>query len=92
MEYRLNKIDTDLRQKINDATKEGKVHGTKGIAVSKDKPHEQKEKGNYNLERYKSNKKLTVEAEKVENIEIEAFKDKDDLKNIKKGTLIDTKI
>lgn len=92
MEYRLNKIDTDLRQKINDAAKEGKVHGTKNITINKDKSSEQKDKGSYKLQKYNTNKKLVIEAEKVQNIEVDAFIDNFNTRNIEKGTLIDTKI
>jgi hypothetical protein len=37
MEYRINKIDTDLRQKINEERSEGKVHNKKGININKDR-------------------------------------------------------
>lgn len=92
MEYRLNKIDTDLRQKINDATKEGKVHGAKNIAISKDKPNEQSQKQTYRFKVYDKNKRLVVEAKKVETIEIDAYKDKGDIKKSEKGIFFDTKI
>ena len=43
MEYKLNKIDTELRQLVNDATKEGKVHGNKETyKVNKDKKERNK--------------------------------------------------
>jgi hypothetical protein len=37
MEYRINKIDTDLRQKINEERSEDKIHNKKGININKDK-------------------------------------------------------
>ena len=37
MEYRINKIDPDLRQKINEERNEEKIHNKKGINVNKDK-------------------------------------------------------
>jgi hypothetical protein len=37
MEYRINKIDTDLRRKINEERSEDKIHNKKGINISKDK-------------------------------------------------------
>ena len=46
MEFRLNKIDTDLRQKINDQTREGKVHTKKGISIDKHKYEERREQKN----------------------------------------------
>jgi broad specificity polyphosphatase/5'/3'-nucleotidase SurE len=69
MEYRLNKIDPDLRQKINDAAREGKVHGTKNIAINKDKQQEKKKNKDYKLEQYNKNNKLVVDAVKAESIE-----------------------
>jgi hypothetical protein len=37
MEYRVNKIDTDLRRKINEERSEDKIHNKKGININKDK-------------------------------------------------------
>lgn len=91
MEYRLNKIDTDLRQRINDAAREGKVHGTKNAAVNKDKKEEKKEKKDYKLERYSNSKKLLIDVVKSENIEIEAFKEDTDIQERIKGSYIDIK-
>lgn len=90
MEYRLNKIDTDLRQKINDSTKEGQVHAAQNIAVNKDKK-ENKGKKDLKLQRYNKSKKLIVEAVKADNIEIEAFKENPDRGNETKGNYIDIK-
>lgn len=62
MEFRLNKIDTSLRQKINDATKEGKVHGKSDVKVDKDKNREEKQK--FDLKKYgkQIDNKITVSA------------------------------
>jgi hypothetical protein len=91
MEYRLNKIDTDLRQKINDAAKEGIVHGTKNITINKDKPKEEKKNKNYKLEHYDKNKKLMIYAIKTENVEIDAFKEKVEAEEGSKGIYLDIK-
>ncbi len=91
MEYRLNKIDTDLRQKINDATREGLVHGTKNIAINKDKQREKKERNQNGLKHHNKNKKLFVDALKAENVEIEAFKEKTEAKENVKGMFLDIK-
>ncbi|WP_242845749.1 hypothetical protein [Clostridium novyi] len=43
MEYRLNKVDYELQQLVNDATKEGRVHGNKETyKVDKDKKERNK--------------------------------------------------
>lgn len=36
MEFKLNKIDTDIRKKMQEETKEDKVHSGKAINVNKD--------------------------------------------------------
>lgn len=36
MEFKLNKIDTDIRKKMQEETKDDKVHSGKGINVNKD--------------------------------------------------------
>ena len=36
MEFKLNKIDTDIRKKIDEERKESKVHSGKAINVNKD--------------------------------------------------------
>lgn len=91
MEYRLNKIDTDLRQKVNNITKEGKVHASQNITINKDKREENKEHKNLELKRYNKSKKLAVDAVKVSDIEIEAFKESADITNKDKGKFIDVK-
>ncbi|MBL4938007.1 hypothetical protein JK636_20050 [Clostridium sp. YIM B02515] len=88
MEYILNKIDTDLRQKINDAAKEGLIHGTKNIEINKDK---QKEKKDYNPERYDNHKKIIVDAVKAEKIEIDATNENVEYDEASKGVYLDTK-
>jgi len=87
MEYILNKIDPNLRQKINDASKEGVVHGTKSILINKDK----QQKKDYKLQKYSNEKKLLVDAVKTEKVEIDAFKENTDSKNDSKGIYLDIK-
>lgn len=36
MEFKLNKIDTDIRKKMQEEIKEDKVHSGKGISIKKD--------------------------------------------------------
>jgi hypothetical protein len=85
VEFRLNKIDTDLRQLVNDKTKEGKVHSKDEVLINKDSSYEKREghnnrdrrpKEKFSLEKYSGKtKKIVVEAEKTENIEVEASKE-----------------
>lgn len=88
MEFKLNKIDTDIRRKIEEKTKEDKVHGNDNIRVKKD-ISEEHNKGttdeiklnNDNLKRFitisaykDGNKALVVEGEKLEELSEENSK------------------
>lgn len=90
MEFRLNKIDPDLRQQINEATSEGKVHSKNNISVNKEKNWDNKKNFLYKLEKYKNKKKLMVDAVKTENVEIEAFKE-DSEGELSKGIFLNDK-
>lgn len=93
MEYRINKIDTDLRQRINDITKEGKVHGTKSISINKDAQEQKKKNKEFKkyLSQQRNKDKLLVEAVKSENVEVEAYKEGSDAEDSAKGVFLDTK-
>jgi hypothetical protein len=86
LEFKLNKIDTDIRKKIKEETKEDKVHSGKGINIKKDIKDEktQEEDGSKNSIkegrgkkfitidgiRY-SEKNININAEKIEEINYE---------------------
>lgn len=93
MEFRLNKIDTDLRQRINEVTKEGKVHGTKNISVSNDVNEQKKKKAEFKKYKFqqRNKDKLFVEAVKSENVQVEAYKEGLDTEDSTKGVFLDTK-
>lgn len=94
MEYKLNKIDTELRQRVNEITKEGKVHSKQNILISKDK----KEQNKKNSRDFKSElikydakgKKLTVNAYKTQSSDVEAFRDEDE-EDVSKGIFLDVR-
>ena len=100
MEFKLNKIDTDLRQKINAETSEGKIHTKKGISVNKDKNKDARQDSNkkgtdekFSVSKYTGAKdKFTVETVKVQNIEVQAVREENsnDEKNYK-GSFIDSR-
>ncbi len=47
MEFRLNKVDTDLRDKLKEEIKTDKIHGNNHISIKKDlKEDENKDKNN----------------------------------------------
>lgn len=92
MEYRLNKVDYEIQQIVNDATKEGKVHGNKETyKVNKDKKERNKKSYDEELEKQlakQRKKKILVDAVKVENIKVEAIREKES-KNLTKGRFLD---
>ncbi len=81
MEFKLNKIDTDIRKKMQEEIKEDKVHSGKGMNVTKDLKDEKNEY--INLDEIKeesekkyitidgvkhNNKNISIKVEKVEKI------------------------
>lgn len=75
MEFKLNKIDTELRQKVHDQTKEGKVHSKNSIKIQADKHKESGEKKDFKEfydEEEKKSKKIKVSASKNEKLDVEA--------------------
>ncbi|MBE6064846.1 hypothetical protein [Clostridium cochlearium] len=93
MEFKLNKIDTELRQQVQDSTKEGLIHRKKEIIINKDLQEENKQKFQQSLKKHskKDAKRLSVEAEKVEEVTVEAFMDKDSKKETSRGRFLDIK-
>lgn len=93
MEFKLNKIDTDLRQRVNEITKEGRVHGAKNISISKDVSEDKKKNKDFKqyLSQQKNKDKLLVEAVKSENVQVEAYKEGSEAEDGSKGVFLDTK-
>lgn len=98
MEFRLNKIDTDVRQRIEDQTKEGKVHSKKGISIQKDKKQRQGKNNDFysKMEKNLKDKKNKIKVNAVKysdknNIGIEATKEDKDETFLFRGSMIDTK-
>lgn len=95
MEFKLNKIDTDIRKKMQEERKLTKVHSSKNINVNKELKDEQ---GNYievNNEQQDEKKKrfITIDSIKYcnEKINIEVEKtEKIDILNTR-GQILDTK-
>lgn len=96
MEFKLNKIDTDIRDKIYESTKADKIHGTKeknGIDKLKDYD-EQKEKSNEKQKRRNSEKKyITIDGIKYDSakVNIEAEKIETINEENSKGRILDAK-
>jgi len=92
LEYKLNKIEPETYRIVNDATREGKVHGSKDSSkVNRDK----KEKQQQNTKSFKKElakqtkkKKIFVDAVKIKKIDIDASKAET---NLVQGRFLDTK-
>lgn len=96
MEFKLNKIDTDIREKIYESTKADKIHGRKeenGITKLKDYD-EQKEKNNNKHKRRNLEKKhITIDGIKYDSakVNIEAEKIGTINEENSKGRILDAK-
>lgn len=79
LEFKLNKIDTELRYKVKEQTSEGKIHNNGSLYVNKEKNNKERErekeesnKKPVKLLKY-NDKKIIVGEENI--IEVEAFLD-----------------
>ena len=76
MEFRLNKIEPDVREKVKETTKAGKVHDkTKHEFKVNSENKNDEHRSTYEFSKKK--KKISVEAVKDNKIEIEVFHDGD---------------
>ncbi|NMM61274.1 hypothetical protein HBE96_00870 [Clostridium sp. P21] len=95
MEFRLNKIDPEVRQRVKETTSAGKIHTKSGIAINKDnKKNKNGQDFSSELEKQKDKrkaKKIYVDALKSEEVEVSVYKEeKEDLsKDEIKGYIID---
>jgi hypothetical protein len=65
MDFKLNKVDMELRYKINEERSEDKVHNKKGININKDKNKDEKKE--YPEQKKEGSKEGTNTTETVEN-------------------------
>ncbi|AVQ44420.1 TPA: hypothetical protein ACX96Z_000782 [Clostridium sporogenes] len=98
MEFRLNKIDLEVRDKIKEQTKEGKVHSKQNITINKqEKDNNPRDRSFYEqLKKQRKNKQKNIKVKAVkyikgENLDIEATKEELEGKATIVGTIIDTK-
>lgn len=93
MEYKLNKVDFEIRQRINDSVKEGKIHSKNQLNINKYAHNENKEDKYESSNTNKHKKKVLVEAVKRykgNSIEISVFKNTIEKKDYT-GTFLDIK-
>lgn len=96
MDFKINKIDPELRQRIQDVTKEGVVHNKTNFKTNKDKKRDSNKDNRSFKEELKkfektTKKKILVSAEKIEDIEVTVYRDKKNLKDVQIGSIIDTR-
>lgn len=97
MEYRLNKIDMELRERINEATSEKKIHRKneiQGISNNNEKNHNGEKKKKFVLpdKDFKDNK-ILITAEKNEkiSIDVDAFRDNCNVLDPDRGSFLDVR-
>jgi hypothetical protein len=99
VEFRLNKVDPEVRQRVKETTSANKIHNKREIFVNSDSKDKEKNKqGNFETEliKYKqgkNKKKIMIQATKTEEVEIRAIKEEGQIlsKDDKKGTILDVK-
>ncbi|MBU3190708.1 hypothetical protein K9O30_15210 [Clostridium bowmanii] len=95
MEFKLNKIDVEIRKRVKDTTKSGIIHRKNEITVNKDRnPRDNSssyEDYKYKLSKYKKHHKITVGAYKTNQYDVEVFKEALEKEQKIMGNFIDTK-
>lgn len=84
MEYKLNKIDPEVRRRVNEVTKSGKVHGKNSIKVNEDNKKNKKDFESQLKKQRDKEKKLLVDAV----LEDHTFQDPNE-ENKLLGTILD---
>ncbi|MBS5937354.1 hypothetical protein [Clostridium sp.] len=95
MNFLLNKIDTDIRRKLYEKTKDGKVHRKSTISINKDSEKQKKKffKEYVKEESMKKDKgKITIDVSKVQEPTISLRAEKEeDINLLGRGTFLDVK-
>lgn len=98
MEFRLNKVDPEVRQRVRETTSTNRIHNKREIFVNNDQKKKGKNQGGFysELNKYKSREsknRVMVDATKVEEVKVNAFKDEENnLSGIEtRGSIIDVK-
>ncbi|ALP89495.1 hypothetical protein HMPREF1084_02998 [Clostridium butyricum 60E.3] len=94
MEFKLNKIDTDIRKKIEEERKENKVHSGKAINVNKDFLEENDNNlNNKNEDSHKKKQFIIIDGIKYNKSEIKVNVEKSEKISIQNsvGRILDTK-
>jgi hypothetical protein len=95
VEFKFNKIDTDIRKKMQEKIKDGKVHGNDSVSIKKDIKEDDNNNERTKEEKNKKMKKrfLTIDGIKYTNetldIKVEKLEDLDNENS--RGRILDTK-
>ena len=95
MEFKLNKIDVEIRRRVKDTTKSGVIHRKNSISINKDRNPNDNSR-NYDefkgkISKYKKKNKITVNAYKNTNYDAQGFKETLEKEQNEIGNYIDTK-
>lgn len=95
MEYKIDKIDVEVRQRVNEISSKNRVHGQKEIKKFEFniEDEEQKENKKHSMKKKDSQKKIKIEAQKFneKSIKVEAVKDDNIIVEKEKGCFIDVR-
>lgn len=95
MEFKLNKIDVEIRRRVKDTTKSGVVHRKGEITVNKDRNpknnSETYEEFKGKISKYNKKHKITVGAYKNAQYDVQVFKETLEKEQKIIGNFIDTK-
>lgn len=100
MQYIINKIDTDIRRKVLEKTKDGKIHrkdeASRINEMTDQGDHSDAKSKKKNLEKHFSEvledvKKVTIEAVKLESVEVDAQLNSKEKKIERTGVFLDIK-
>ena len=95
MEFKFNKIDTDIRKKMQEKIKDGKVHGNESVSIKKDIKEDDNKNEGTKEENDKKLKKRFVTIDGIRylketlDIEVEKLEDLDEENS--RGRVLDTK-
>jgi len=94
LEFKLNKIDTDIRKKMQENRKDDKVHSGKAISVKRDlKDDRDKNHNKYEHNQKEEKKFLTIDGikyeEEIVSIQVEKLEKMDEENS--KGRILDAK-
>jgi hypothetical protein len=92
LEFKLNKIDTDIRKNIQEETKEDKIHSGKSINIKKDIKDEKREEMKGNNQEEIKKRYITIDGVKDnhKNIDIKVEKVEKINESNSKGRILDT--